>query len=77
MCGFYWALIIYFGIGLCIYIAICMGTLDLDIQSKATGEFLEPGTKEYETLKLTFSLAWIIMAIQQIARGSDNDGKNS
>ena len=75
MYGLYLTLVIYFGIGLCFYIGICMGTFDLEIQSKATGEFLEKNTREYEILKLVFSFGWIVMAIQAIRRGSDNDGQ--
>ena len=74
MYGLYLTLVIYFGIGLCLYIGVCVGKLDLKIQSKATGEFLEPGSKEYEILKLMFSFGWIVMAIQQIRRGGDTNG---
>ncbi len=77
MYGLYLALVIYFGIGLCFYIGICMGTFDLKIQSKATGEFLEPGSKEYEILKFVFSIGWIVMAIQQIRRGGDTNGQDN
>ena len=77
MQGLYLALVIYFGIAICIYLGICMGNFDLKIQSKKTGEFLEPGTREYEILKFVFSMAWIVMAIQTIRRGGDSDGQDS
>ena len=77
MYGLYIALVIYFGIAICIYLGICMGTFDLRIQSKKTGEFLEVGSREYEMLKFVFSMAWVVMAIQTIRRGGDNDGQDN
>jgi len=77
MYGLYLALVIYFGIGLCFYIGICMGVFDLSIQSKATEEFLDKNTREYEILKFVFSIAWIVMAFQAIRRGGDNDGNKN
>lgn len=75
MYGLYLTLVIYFGIGICFYIGICMGVFDLSIQSKATGEFLKPGSKEYEILKLVFSIGWVVMAIQELERRVKKDGR--
>lgn len=68
------ASIIYFGIALFIYICLCTERLDLDIQSKATGEFLDKDTTQYEILKFVFSVCWIIVAIQTIHRALKNTG---
>ena len=76
MYGLYLTLVLYFGIGICFYIGICMGVFDLSIQSKATGEFLDKNSGEYEILKFVFSIGWIVMAFQAIRRGGDTNGNN-
>ena len=76
MYGLYLTLILYFGIATFFYVGICMGRFDLKIQSRATGEFLDKNSREYEILKLIFSMAWVVMAIQQIRRGGDTNGNN-
>ena len=74
--GILLAIIFYFSIGIFFYISISLGKLDLDIQSKQTGEFLDKNTMEYEILKLIFSIGWIFMALQMIGRGGDSEGNN-
>lgn len=77
MHGILLALVIYFTIGICFYVAISMGKLNLDIQSKKTGEFLDKDTKEYEILKFAFSMGWIVMALEKIIYGGDKNGKDN
>lgn len=67
-------LFVYLAIGTYFYIAINFGRINLDIQSKQTGEYLEKDTKKYEILKLLFCIGWIVMAIQTIKRRGDNNG---
>ena len=52
-----------------------MGVFNLSIQSKVTGEFLDKNTREYEILKFVFSIAWIVMAIQELERRVKRDGR--
>lgn len=72
-----WLFITYFGIGIFLHIGVSMGAFDLQIQSRRTGEFIEPGTKKYEILKFLFCIGWMGMALQAILRGSDGDGQDN
>ena len=69
MYGILIGIILYFIIAIGIYIGVSVGKLNMDFQSKSTGEWVDKDTQLYEILKVIFSIGWIVLAIKTILRG--------